>query len=79
MSAYKVFVYCAHCGLPHSVNVRLDLPEQGLENYRIVDVFADRPLPQEVAFMQSNKYRCPHTKRFFSTRDIEKAVLFADS
>ena len=79
MSAYKIFFYCGHCGLPHSVNITLELPDRDLDNSRVIDVFADRQLPQEVAFMQGNKYRCPHTNRLFSTRDLERAVLFAES
>ena len=77
MPKYDVYVICDQCGQPHSVNVKIDLDEGGLDRTHLSDLYEDRPLPAMVAYMQTNKYRCPHTKQLFSAADIGDAILFA--
>ena len=77
MPVYDVYVFCDQCGQPHSVHVKLDLNE-GLDKTRLADQYIGQPLPAEIVFMQSNKYRCPHTKQLFPATDIDQAVLFAN-
>jgi hypothetical protein len=77
MPIYNVYVICDQCGQPHSVNVKLDLADETLDKTRLVDYYGDRPVPSEIAFMQTNKYRCPHTKQLFPANDLNQAVLFA--
>ena len=76
MPKYDVYVVCDQCGQPHAVNVKLELDEGGLDRTPVADAFEGRPLPSMITFMQTNKYRCPHTKQLFSAADIGDAVLF---
>ncbi|MEO6050385.1 MAG: hypothetical protein ABIP78_03535 [Pyrinomonadaceae bacterium] len=76
MPIYDVYVVCDQCSQPHSVHVKLSLDETNLDKTGLADYYADNPFPSEIVFMQTNKYRCPHTKQFFSAEDIEKAVFF---
>ncbi|MBP6002846.1 MAG: hypothetical protein KA746_05380 [Pyrinomonadaceae bacterium] len=77
MTKYDVHVICDQCGQPHPVNVSLDLDDETLNKTPLADHFAGRTLPAAIAFMQTNKYRCPHTKQLFPASDISKAILFA--
>jgi hypothetical protein len=77
MPKYDVYVICDQCGQPHAVNVRLDLDDETLNKSRLADHFAGRPMPPQITFMQTNKYRCPHTKQLFPASDINDAILFA--
>ena len=76
MPIYDVYVFCDQCSQPHSVHVKLTLNDTSLDKTSLADYYADKPLASEIVFMQTNKYRCPHTKQFFPTDDIEKAVFF---
>ena len=76
MAIYDVYVFCDQCGQPHSVHVKLTLADDGLDKTRLAELYAEKPLPSEIVFMQTNKYRCPHTKQLFPADDIENAVLF---
>lgn len=76
MAIYDVYVFCDQCGQPHSVHVKLTLSDDGLDKTSLADLYVERPLPSEIVFMQTNKYRCPHTKQLFPADDIENAVLF---
>jgi hypothetical protein len=77
MPAYDVYVFCDQCGQPHSVHVTLELDDAGLDKTLVRDAFAGRELPPEIVFMLSNKYRCPHTNKFFTSDNIALAALFA--
>ncbi len=77
MPIYNVYVTCDQCGQPHPVNVKLDLPEDSLNNTPLAEYFAGKPLPSAITFMQSNNYRCPHTKQLFPAANINDAILFA--
>ena len=76
MPIYDVYIYCDKCGQPHSVHVKLSLDDEGLDKTRLADHFTGKQLPPEIIFMQTNKYRCPHTKQLFPADDIAKALLF---
>ena len=76
MPKYDVYVVCDQCGQPHSVNVKLNLDDESLDKTRLADHYANKSLPAEIVFMQSNKYRCPHTKQLFPAADIDQAILF---
>jgi len=77
MPIYNVYVKCDQCGQPHPVNVKIELPDESLDKTPLAEYFADKPLPSAITFMQSNKYRCPHTKQLFPAADINDAVFFA--
>ncbi len=77
MPIYNVYVKCDQCGQLHPVNVKIEIPDEGLDNTLLAEYFADKPLPSAITFMQSNKYRCPHTKQLFPAADINDAVFFA--
>ena len=77
MPLYDVYVNCDQCGQPHSVHVQLTLEDQDLHRVPLKDVFTGEELPPAVVFMQTNSYRCPHTKQLFSAGDIEDAILIA--
>ncbi len=77
MTKYDVYVICDQCGQPHSVNVRLELGDPALDKTLLGDQYSSSPVPAQVAFMQTNKYRCPHTKQLFAATDLNSAVLFA--
>lgn len=79
MPAYDIYVFCDQCGQPHSVHVTLQLEDAGLDKTLVRDAFAGRELPPEIVFTLSNKYRCPHTNKFFTSDNIELAALFAKS
>ena len=76
MPKYDVHVTCSECSQMHFVNVRLDLDENGLDRKTLAEYFADRPIPSQIAFMQTNNYRCPHTKQLYSAADLSGAILF---
>ena len=77
MAAYDVYIFCDQCGQPHSVHITLELQDGNLNKTMVKDAFAGRELPSEIVYMQSNKYRCPHTKQFFTSDNIDLAALFA--
>ena len=76
MPIYEVYVFCDQCSQLHSVHVKLTLDDDSLDKTRVADIYAGRPLPPEIVFMQTNRYRCPHTKQLFPADDITKTVLF---
>ena len=59
------------------MHVKLMLEGSEFDKARLADVFPDGKLPPALVFMQSNKYRCPHTKQLFPANDIEQAMLMA--
>lgn len=75
MPVYEVYVYCDQCGQPHEVHVQLTLEDAELHGKPLTEVFANGELPSQVSFMQTNKYRCPHTKQLFPASDIDNAIL----
>ena len=77
MAIYDVYVFCDQCGQPHSVHVKLTLADDTLDKTLLGDLYAEKPLPPEIVFMQTNKYRCPHTKQLFCANDLNGVVLFA--
>lgn len=77
MPEYDIYVRCDQCGQPHSVNVRLGLEDPDLDKTSLADYFNGRVVPGQVAFMQTNRYRCPHTKQLFPASDLGHAVFFA--
>jgi hypothetical protein len=77
MPKYDIYVVCDQCGQPHPVNVKIQLEDEGLDRTLHSEHFGDRPLPAEIIYMQTNKYRCPYTKQLFSADDPTKAVLFS--
>jgi hypothetical protein len=76
VAAYDVYIFCDQCGQPHPVNVTLEMEDSNLNKTLVKDVFKGEKLPQEIVFMQSNKYKCPHTQQFFASDDISLAALF---
>lgn len=58
------------------MHVTLELPKENLDRTPVYHAFAGRDMPPEIIYMQSNKYRCPHTKQFFTSDNIELAYLF---
>lgn len=79
MTKYDVYVICNQCGQPHPVNVSLNLEDPDLNKTMLADHFAGLTLPAAIVFMQTNNYRCPHTKQLFPASDIGKAILFEAS
>jgi hypothetical protein len=77
MPDYDVYVSCDKCGQPHSVNVRVSLDDEDLDKTSLGDYYVGRNVPGEVAFMQTNRYRCPHTKQLYPASDLADAVFFA--
>jgi len=73
---YDIYVLCDQCGQQHSVHVTVDIPKENLDKTLVCNAYAGRDLPSEIVYMQSNKYRCPHTKQFFTADNIELAYLF---
>jgi hypothetical protein len=76
MPKYDVYVVCDQCGQPHPVNVKINLDDAGLDRTLLSEHFGDRPLPAEIVYMLTNKYRCPHTKKLFPADNIDRAILF---
>ena len=77
MPLYDVYVTCDQCGQPHSVHVQLTLEDADLNKKPLTEVYPNGDMPSAVAFMQTNKYRCPHTKQLFPANDIGLALLIA--
>lgn len=77
MTEYDVYVRCDQCGQPHSVSLKLTVDDESLNGKPLADQFVGMPVPSSVAFMQSNRYRCPHTKKLFPASDIDDALLFS--
>ncbi|CAN5547884.1 hypothetical protein BH10ACI3_BH10ACI3_17920 [soil metagenome] len=77
MPKYNVCIVCSECGQAHSVNVSLDLPEEGLDKTTLAEYYKERTVPSAIAFMQTNKYNCPHTKQLYSAAKLSDAVFFA--
>jgi hypothetical protein len=76
MPVYDVYVACDQCSQPHSVHIKLTLDDETLDGTRLAVHFDGRPLPSEIVFMRTNKYRCPHTKQLFPADNIDNAILF---
>jgi len=66
MPLYGVYVTCDQCGQPHSVHVQVTLDDANLNKARLRDVYARGEMPAAIAFMQTNKYRCPQHQAAFS-------------
>lgn len=79
MPVYEVYVLCDQCGRPHSVHLKLTNADEVTDGTSVAELYAGGLLPPEIAFMQSNKYRCPHTKQLFPATEIDKVLLFASS
>ncbi len=77
MPLYDVFVTCGQCGQPHSVHVQVTLDDANLNKASLSEVYPGGEMPAAIAFMQTNKYRCPHTKLLFPANDIDLAMLIA--
>ena len=77
MPLYDVYVTCSQCGQPHSVHVQVTLDDADLNMARLRDVYPGGEMPAAIAFMQTNKYRCPHTKQLCPANDIDLAMLIA--
>ncbi len=77
MPLYDVYVTCDQCGQPHSVHVQVTLDDADLNKVPLSDVYGGGEMPAAIAFMQTNKYRCPHTKQLFPASDIDLAMLIA--
>lgn len=77
MTLYEVYVTCDQCGQPHSVHVQLSLESPDLNKTPLREVYPGGDLPSAIAYMQTNKYRCPHTKQLFPASDIDQAMLIA--
>ena len=75
MTLYDIYVTCDQCGQPHSVHVQLSLDSPDLNKAPLTEVYPDGKLPSSVTFMQTNKYRCPHTKQLFPADDLNLAML----
>ena len=75
MPVYEVYVICDQCTRPHSTHVKLTIDDESLDGKSLARFYDGRPIPSEVVFMQSNKYRCPHTKQLFPAADIELATF----
>ena len=77
MPLYDVYVTCDQCGQPHSVHVQVTLDDTNLNKVPLSDVYPSGEMPPAIAFMQTNTYRCPHTKQLFPANDINLAMLIA--
>lgn len=77
MPLYDVYVTCDQCGQPHSVHVQVTLDDANLNKASLSEVYPGGEMPAAIAFMQTNKYRCPHTKQLFPANDIDLAMLIA--
>ena len=77
MPLYDVYVTCDQCGQPHSVHVQLTLEDADLNKKPLREVYPNGDMPAAVTFMQTNKYRCPHTKQLFPANNIDLAMLIA--
>ena len=75
MPLYDVYVYCDQCGQPHEVHVQVTHDDENLHGSKLREVYDSSELPQSIVFMQSNKYRCPHTKQLFPASDIDNAIF----
>ena len=77
MPLYDVYVTCDQCGQPHAVHVQVTLDDANLNKVPLNEVYPNGEMPSAIAFMQTNKYRCPHTKQLFPANDINLAMLIA--
>lgn len=77
MPLYDVYVTCDQCGQPHSVHVQVTLEDTDLNKAPLREVYPSGEMPAAIAFMRTNKYRCPHTKQLFPANDIDQAMLIA--
>ena len=77
MPLYDVYVTCNQCGQPHAVHVQVTLDDTDLNKARLSDVYPGGEMPAAIAFMRTNKYRCPHTNQLFPANDIDLAMLIA--
>lgn len=76
MPIYDVYVHCDQCSQHHSVNLKLTLEDGGLNQANVGELYAGKIPPSGVSYMQTNKYRCPHTKQLFPADDLNKAILY---
>jgi hypothetical protein len=53
------------------------LEDDELHRTMLKDLLKGDEPPAAVAFMQTNSYRCPHTKQLFSAANIDDAMLIA--
>ena len=77
MPLYDVYVTCDQCGQPHSVHVQLTVEDDNMHRVPLKNVFNGHELPPAVVFMQTNSYRCPHTKQLFQAGNLDDAILVA--
>jgi len=75
MAEYEVYVLCGQCGRPHSLRVKVNLDGEQRETIPLTEIFTAADLPASIAFMQTNKYNCPHTKQLYTANDAEQTTL----
>lgn len=75
MALYEIFLKCGECENLHSGHTNIELTEIDLNNTALDKYFAEREIPGAIAFMQANKYRCPHTNGLYAANDLSRAYF----
>ncbi len=76
MPTYEIYAYCNECSQRHSVHAKITLDVDLSEGTTVAEAFAGLPIPGQITFIQTNKYKCPHTNGLFTANDLELAILY---
>jgi hypothetical protein len=66
---------CSECDNLHSVQTKIELEETDINKTALGEYYTVREIPSSIKFMQSNKYRCPHTKGLYAADDLSRAYF----
>lgn len=76
MPTYEIYAYCNECSQRHSVHAKITDNAEFPDGTSVSEAFAGRPIPGQITFIQTNKYKCPHTNGLFMVSDLDLATLY---
>ncbi len=76
MPIYAIYTYCTECSQQHSVHAKITVDADLVDGTIVAEAFAGRPIPGQVSFIQTNKYKCPHANGLFTATDLELVTLY---
>ena len=75
MPRYMMHVFCSECLLPHPGGIVIETAEEIDPKQSVADIYDGRDLPQQIAMLINNSFRCPTTGKFYRQRDNSDVFL----
>ena len=72
---YMMHVFCNECSVPHPAGIVIERKDLLASDQSVGDVYDGREVPQEIAMMLGNYFRCPNTGKLYMQRDNHQVFL----